>query len=236
MMISFFDLSRIELAPFIKNLWGSSSKNTALYIRGSALLPSVSSYDKPIDIDFLLFTHDDANIVRAKAVEISNDAHNALPSTPRLDIKIINVSNETPEVLFNTLLVNKTGKLLYGKDLSVSFTLFEKQQHEVIIFALREAESKLNSVIKTSNRNIQSKRIPHLSKAILRIAGLLRLNEGVYTRSPQDCADLLIGRYPTIKENIAIILHSFITPILSDKLLTSYIKVLYEIQQDVERE
>jgi hypothetical protein len=233
-VISFFDLSKTELTPFIDKLWRSSSRNVSLYIRGSSLLPIESNLGKPIDVDFLLFTHDDISKIRAIAVNISSYAHEASPLAPRLDIKVINCRVESPELLFNTLLVTKTGRLLYGKELSSSTALFIDKQQEIILFTLLEAESKLNSVIQTSNKKIQNKRVPHLSKAILRIAGLLRLKDGFYTRSPQDCADVLYKKYPKVINNVAIILSSFRNPFLTDELLMSYSIVLNEIKQDVE--
>ena len=232
-MISFFDLSKTELTPFINKLWRSSSRNVSLYIRGSSLLPMESNLGKPIDIDFLLFADGQINKIRTIAADISSCAHEVSPLAPHLDIKVINCSVENSELLFNTLLVTKTGRLLYGKDLSASTTLFMAQQHEIILFTLLEAESKLNSVIQTSNKKIQNKRLPHLSKAILRIAGLLRLKEGIYTRSPQDCADVLNERYPEIIKHVAIILNSFRYPLLTDELLMSYSIVLNEIKQEV---
>lgn len=233
-MISFFDLSKTELTPFIDKLWHTSSRNVSLYVRGSSLLPIESNLGKPIDIDFLLFTHDDISKIRAIAVDISSYAHEASLLAPRLDIKVINCCVESPELLFNTLLVTKTGRLLYGKELHSSMELFIDKQQEIIRFSLLEAESKLNSVIQTSNKKNQNKRVPHLSKAILRIAGLLRLKDGFYTRSPQDCADVLYKRYPKIINHVAIILSSFRNPFLTDELLMSYSIVLNEIKQDVE--
>ncbi|TMM45383.1 hypothetical protein [Colwellia ponticola] len=233
-MISFFDLSKTELTPFINKLWRSSSRNVSLYIRGSSLLPMESNLGKPIDIDFLLFAHGEINKIKSISAEISSYANEASPLTPHLDIKVINCSVESSELLFNTLLVTKTGKLLYGKDLSVSTALLIDKQRDIILFTLLEAESKLNSVIQTSNKKIQNKRVPHLSKAILRIAGLLRLKEGSYTRSPQGCADVLNKRYPKIIRHVALILHSFTLPLLTDELLISYSIVLNEIKQEVE--
>ncbi|MBB1299896.1 hypothetical protein H5183_00980 [Pseudoalteromonas sp. SR44-8] len=193
-----------------------------------------SNLSKPIDIDFLLFANGEINKIKTISAEISSYANEASPLTPHLDIKVINCSVENSELLFNTLLVTKTGKLLYGKDLSVSTALLINKQREIILFTLLEAESKLNSVIQTSNKRIQSKRVPHLSKAILRIAGLLRLKEDYYTRSPESCADVLNKMYPKIIKHVAIILHSFKHPLLTDELLISYSIVLNEIKQDVE--
>lgn len=233
-MTSYFDLSKTELTPYIDKLWRSSLSNVSLYIRGSSLLPIDPNLGKPIDIDFLLFARGEMNKIKSISAEISSYAHEASPLTPHLDIKVINCGVKSPELLFNTLLVTKTGRLLYGKDLSASTTLFIDKQREIILFTLLEAESRLNSVIQTSNKKIQNKRVPHLSKAILRIAGLLRLREGFYTRSPQDCADVLYRRYPKIIKYVAIILHSFTLPLLTDELLMSYYIVLNEIKQDVE--
>lgn len=233
-MISFFDSSIDKLAPFIDKLWASSSKNSSLYIRGSALLPIKSNLGKPIDIDFLLFTHDDTKIIREEALEISNEAYKAFPAIPHLDIKVVCSRVDTTELLYCTLLVTKTGQLLYGEDLSYFESLYKNKQRDIILFALFEAESKLNSVIQTSNKNIQKKRIPHLSKAILRIAGLLSLKDDSYTRSPQDCANILYKKYPNLVENITIILNSFREAFLSDELLMSYFIVLNEVKRDVE--
>ena len=235
-MISFFDSSKDKLDPFIDKLWASSSKNFSLYIRGSALLPIKSNSGKPIDIDFLLFTHDDTKIIREKALEISNEAYNAFPVFPHLDIKVVCSRVDTTELLYCSLLVTKTGQLLYGEDLSYFEALYKNKQRDIVLFALFEAESKLNSVIQTSNNNIQKKRIPHLSKAILRIAGLLSLKDDSYTRSPQDCASILYKKYPNLVEHITIILNSFRETFLSDELLISYFIVLNEIKRDVERD
>lgn len=232
-MISFFDLMEADLVPFIDELWFSFPSNFSLYIRGSSLIPIKPNSCKPIDIDFLLFTQGKNNEIKSIARKISSYAHQAYPLAPYLDIKVIDCTIETPELLFNTLLVTKTGKLLYGEDLSISIELFMDKQYEIILFSILEAESKLNSVIQTMDKKIQNKRVPHLSKTILRIAGLLRLKEGVYIRSPQDCSVVLYERFPRLINNIAIILNSFTNPTLTNDLLMSYYTVLKEIKQDV---
>ena len=235
-MISFFDSSKAALTPFIDKLWRASSNNVSLYVRGSSLLPMEPNLAQPIDIDFLLFVNGEINKIRSIASGIANHSNKVTPLAPHLDIKVIQCCEESPELLFNTLLVTKTGRLLHGKDLSASTSLYMEQQHRIIRFTLNEAELKLSSVIQTSSKEIQNKRIPHLSKAILRVAGLLKLKEGGYTRSPRNCADILYEKYPTILVHIAMILNSFRDPFLSDELLMSYFIVLNKIKQDVERE
>lgn len=198
------------------------------------MIPMEPNLCKPIDVDFLLFAHGETDDIKIIAAEISRYANETFPLAPHLDIKVINCRVESPELLFNTLLVTKTGRLLYGKNLSATTEALKDQQQEIILFAILEAESRLNSVMQTSNKIIQNKRVPHLSKSILRIAGLLRLKEGFYTRSPQDCAEVLYKRYPKIIQYVAIILYSFRNPLLTDELLISYFVVLDEIKQDVE--
>ena len=115
-MTSFFDLSKTELSPYIEKLWRSSLSNVSLYIRGSSLLPLEPNLGKPIDIDFLLFVHGEISKIKSISAEISSYAHETSPLIPHLDIKVINCGVESSELLFNTLLVTETGKLLYGKN------------------------------------------------------------------------------------------------------------------------
>ncbi|PPC75034.1 hypothetical protein C4K68_22680 [Pokkaliibacter plantistimulans] len=191
---------------------------------------------KPIDIDFLLFTYDEINKIKSIAFDISSYVNRVFPLIPHLDIKVINCRFKSPELLFNALLVKKTGRLLYGDELPYNAVTFMENHNEIISFTILEAESKLYSVIQTSDKKIQNKRVPHLSKSILRIAGLLRLKEGIYTRSPQDCTNILYKKYPNLIKHVAIIFNGFRYPFLTDELLASYFIVLNEIKQDMELE
>lgn len=233
MMNSFFDLWEIELTPYIDMLWNSSKKNISLYIRGSSLLPITSETSKPIDVDLLLFTHDDIGKIKPVAYDISNRSHKDFPSIPHLDIKIINSLSETTELLFNILLIEETGRLLCGEKMCLSKSRAVEMYYDIVLFAISEAESKLKSVIHTSDMETQSKRIPHLSKSILRIAGLLELKSGVYTRSPQKSADYLCTKYPKLKNNLNIIIDSFNYPFFTKELKISYSLVLNEIKERV---
>lgn len=230
-MNSYFDLWEIELTPFIDMLWSSSKNNVSLYIRGSSLLPITAEADKPIDVDFLLFTHDDIGKIKPIAYDISNRAHKDFPSIPYFDIKVINSLFETTELLFSILLIEETGRLLCGEKIRPSKDRVVEKYYDILFFAMSEAESKLKSVIHTSDMETQSKRIPHLSKLILRIAGLLELKSGIYIRSPQKCADYLYTKYPKLKKDLNIIIDSFKYPFLTDELKISYFIVLNEIKK-----
>ncbi|PVZ64512.1 hypothetical protein DC094_19560 [Pelagibaculum spongiae] len=176
--------------------------------------------------------HANKEQARLIARKIAKKCHKIYPLIPYLDIKIIDYSLETPESIFNTLLVSQTGQLLAGEDLSQPISYFKNSSRELIQFSLDEAEAKFESVLKTSDLLIQNKRLPHLSKSILRIGGLLKLNEGVYVRSPSEGALALCELSPKTLKDITIILDSFEKQTPSEILFKSFVKILKMIKEE----
>ncbi len=232
-MKTYFELIEGVISPFINELWGDCPNKVALFVRGSSLIHTEISAFKPLDIDILLFVRGDKRKANSIAKKTEKNIHKAYPLIPNLDIKIIDCSIATPESIFNTLIASQTGKLLAGKDLSLPISHFKKFRRELIHFSLNQAKAKLECVIKTSDSAIQKQRLPHLSKSILRIGGLLRLNEGFYTRSPYESAQILCEFVPNASSYITVILESFEIQTSSDILFKSYFSVLKMIKEEI---
>jgi hypothetical protein len=150
-----------------------------------------------------------------------------------LDIKVVDCSIVNPEFMMNILLVSATGKLLFGRDLTLPICHFKDMQNELVRFSIDAAQSKLEAVIKNSNPLIQKKRIPHLSKMILRIGGLMKIKEGFYTRTPSECALIMCELLPNLKESIAVISNSFHIETSDVLLFNSYMEVLRIIKCEI---
>ncbi len=232
-MTSYFDSIKKSLAPFIDELWFEIPRSVSLYIRGSSLIPIEYSVCEPLDIDVLLFVLGDTNEAKKITQKISESANKACPSIPHLDIKVVDCSKRTPEYLFNILLISQTGKVLYGEDLSLPIWRFKTLQQKLVLFAVMQAEAKLDSVAKTNNLEILIQRLPHLSKLILRIGGLLKLSESFYTRSPSESALVLCETFPETTHYVNVLQHNFEMSVLPDSLLKSHCKILNIIKKDI---
>lgn len=230
-MKTYFDAIERFISPLINELWGYCPNKIALFVRGSSLIHTDTSTPKPLDIDILLFVLGDTEKACLIARETAKKCHRAYPLIPHLDIKVVDCSITTPESIFNTLLASQTGQLIAGKDLSLPISQFKNNHHELVQFSLDKAEAKLDSVIKTTDLFIQKQRLPHLSKSILRIGGLLKLNEGFFTRSPSEGALILCELVPKTINDVTVILESFEIQTSPKALFRSYVEVLNMIKE-----
>ncbi|HIM97762.1 MAG TPA: hypothetical protein EYM57_07690 [Gammaproteobacteria bacterium] len=232
-MKTYFDSINDYIAPFLDEFWGRCQNKVALFVRGSAIAHGSKYAIKPLDIDILLFVHGDTESSSLISSEISKACRKAYPEIPSLDIKVVDCSIVNPEYMMSILLVSTTGKLLFGRNLALPICHFKEMQNELVRFSIDAAQSKLESVIKNTNPLIQKKRIPHLSKMILRIGGLMKIKEGFYTRSPSECALIMCELLPNLKESVSVILNSFNIETSEVVLFNSYIEVLRIIKCEI---
>lgn len=187
----FLDSILPHIQEHLERLWHTCKQPRALYARGSAILPIGQLVHQPWDIDFVLFVDGDEahanNIVTTTITNIlRSDSGLPLP-----DIRVICHNTNSPEVLYALLVVSAESVLLFGEDCRLPINFFQENYYIILQYALRICKSRLKLFEKCHDSIEQQRRAPHLAKSVLRLGGLLRLQDGIFTRKPEECIILL---------------------------------------------
>jgi hypothetical protein len=187
----FLDSILPHIQAHLERLWYNCKQPRALYARGSAILPIGQLVHQPWDIDFVLFI--DGNEAHANNI-VTNTTTNIVRSysgLPPPDIRVILHNTNSPEALYALLVVSTEGRLFFGEDCRLPINFFQANYYSIFQYALRICKSRLKLFEKCHDSIEQQRRAPHLAKSVLRLGGLLRLQDGSFTRKPEKCAILL---------------------------------------------
>ena len=210
---TFLDSNILHMQVHLEELWHACKQPRALYARGSAILPVGHLEHQPWDIDFILFvngseTHANHMVTATIANILRSNSY-----LPPPDIKVICHSITSPEALYALLVVSTEGRLFFGEDCRLSIDFFQDNKYVIWKYALSNCMSRLNLFEKCCNSTEQQRRAPHLAKSVLRLGGLLELQDGSFTRKPKECAVLLNKMHIHAVECGTLLLTSLETPI-----------------------
>lgn len=210
---AFLDSATPSIQGYLEELWRACEQPCALYARGSTILPTGRLEHQPWDMDFVLFVAANEALATHMATETMAKIRGSASNLPPPDISIVRDDLTSPETLYALLLISVDGRLILGEDCRLPVTFFLKHSHAIWQYALNVFKSRLISFERCCNPAEQQKRAPHLAKSGLRLGGLLRMQEGNFTRKPKECATSLSKMYPLIGGSCTLLLRSLEAPI-----------------------
>ncbi len=213
-------------------MWRAYEQPKALYARGSATLPMGSLVHHPWDMDFVLFVAKDEDLATRIASLTMTKMRSGLPNLPPPDITVVRDDCTAPETLYMLLLISLDGVLLRGENRRFPITYFVKHQYTIWQYALKICKLRLISFDRCSDPREQQKRAPHLAKALLRLGGLLELQDGGFTRNPKECAGLLNRIYPQTKGSSIVLLRCLEVPIEANILSDACHHILIVVSRE----
>ncbi len=211
--MTFLDSAIPLIQVHLDELWRACEQPHALYARGSAILPTGQLVYQPWDMDFVLFVSANEALAAHMGVVTMTKIRESASNLPPPDISIVRYNRTSPETLYALLLISECGRLIFGEDCRLPVTLFPKHHHAIGQHVLKVCKARYISFEQCSDPVEQQKRAPHLAKSVLRLGGLLRLQEGRFTRKPKECATFLNNVYPLVEESSTTLLQSLETPI-----------------------
>ena len=205
--LSFSDIEDFlpSLIIFLRSLWFSIDSPVALYLRGSAIDPGETT---PWDVDFVLIVGGD----KKGACEAANFTALAImkrfPDLPPVDISVLCEDESSDSFIFSVLLLSHRSKLIFGKDFRRSINYFYNLKARVVNYAVLSASMRLESFDDCKDLVEKNKRAPHLAKSVLRLGGVMRIDEALFSRSPVECSEWLLAKHPNLMSDVAVLMES----------------------------
>lgn len=223
---TFLDSTLPSIQGYLEELWECCEQPRAIYARGSILLPMDSLVHIPWDMDFVMFVSANEDVARRAAIAIMSKISVHEAHLPPPDISVFNDNYYFPETMYALMMISKNGKFLWGDDCRVLDSIFTENHTAISQYALSVCIKRLNSFISCVDSAEQQKRAPHLAKSVLRLGGLLRLQDGFFTRKPTECAILLTKENSLIGSHADVLMESLNASVEPETLITACNQVL----------
>lgn len=194
-----------SLISSLRSLWFSVDSPLALYLRGSAIDPGETN---PWDVDFVLIVGGNKERACKVADFTSLTIMERFPDFPPVDISVLCESEGSDSFISGILLLSHGSKLIFGKDFRRSINDFCNLKDRVVNYALLSASIRLESFDDCKDQVEKNKRAPHLAKSVLRLGGVMRIDEALFSRFPVECSEWLLARHPNLINDVSVLMES----------------------------
>lgn len=194
-----------SLLSALRSLWFSVDSPLALYLRGSAIDPGETN---PWDVDFVLIVGGDKKGACKAADFTSLDIMKRFPDLPPVDISVLCENESSDSFISGVLLLSHSSKLIFGKDFRRSINDFHNLKDRVVNYTVLSASMRVESFDDCNDPIEKNKRAPHLAKSVLRLGGVMRIDEALFSRSPVECSEWLLAKHPILMNDVSVLMES----------------------------